>query len=315
MTKKDMGIVTNPSVFELEYIPEKVLFRESEINEIVDTIKTHSNLFIYGPSGVGKTLTIKYVIRDLDNAFYVNCWVNNTKFLIASELASQAGLKFIEGKSADHLILMFKRAVNPKVIIFDEIDKANDLNFLYKFVELFPKASLILISNSLNILNRIDPRILSRLMLRHLLFDKYNKEQIIKILKYRVKYGLKRGSISDDLIRVIAQYSLKTDLRQGIHILYLAALSAEDKITMELIRNAIKKVEPKFELSDEDKIIINSINGEISSGELYEVYKSNGGKLSYRSFKRHIDDLAKKNIIKIRKSGAGFKGQSTFISV
>ncbi len=310
-----MSVITNEEVFSIDYLPEKILFRESEINEIVDVIKTHSNLFIYGPSGVGKTVTVKYVIKDLENAYYVNCWVNSTKYLIASELTSQAGLKFTEGKSADHLIIMLKKAVNPKVLIFDEIDKASDLNFLYKFVELFPNTSIILISNSLNILNRIDPRILSRLMLRHLLFDKYNKEQILEILKFRVKHGMKKNAISEDLLRVVAQYSLKTDLRQGIRVLYLAGIKAEKKITMEEIREAIKKLEPKFELSDEDKIIINSIEGEMTSGELYEAYKKNGGKLSYRSFKRHIDELARKKIIKIRRSGAGFKGQSTFISI
>ncbi len=310
-----MSVIKDERVFELDYLPEKILFRESEINEIVDVIKTHSNLFIYGPPGVGKTITVKYVIKDLEDAFYVNCWVNNTKYLIASELASQAGLKFTEGKSADHLIIMLKRAVKPKVFIFDEIDRAKDLNFLYKFVELFPSTSIILISNSLNTLNRIDPRILSRLMLRHLLFDKYTKEQIVEILKFRVKKGMTKNAISNDLIRVVAQYSLKTDLRQGIKVLYLAGLKADKKITMEHIREAIKKLEPKFELSDEDKIIINSINGEMTSGELYEAYRKNGGKLSYRSFKRHIDELARKKIIKIRKSGAGFKGQSTFISI
>ncbi len=310
-----MVVVTNDEVFDIDYLPEQIVFRDSEIKEIIDTIKTHSNLFIYGPSGVGKTVTVKFVLKEIKNSFYVNCWVNNTKFLIASELANQAGLKFVEGKSADHLILMFKKAVNPQVIVFDEIDKANDLNFLYKFVELFPRASIILISNSLNILNRIDPRVLSRLMLRHLLFDKYNKEQLVEILKLRAKYGLKRGAISKDLIRVIAQYSIKTDLRQGIRVLYLAGMSAENKITMDNIREAIKKLEPRFELDNEDKVILNSIKGEVSSGELYELYKSNGGKLSYRSFKRHLDYLAKKKIIKVRRSGAGFKGQTTFISV
>ena len=309
------SIIKNENIFLTDFIPEKILYRESQMKEIVDTIKTKSNLLIYGPPSVGKTMTIKYIIKNLENAYYVNCWVNGTKYLIVNEIASNAGLKFLDGKSSDHIILSIKKNIKGGVFIFDEVDKAKDLSFLYQFSELFPKSSIILVSNSMDILNRIEPRILSRLTLRHLLFQKYNKEQIYQILKQRTKYGLKMNSVSDNILKIIAQFTLKTDLRRGIKVLYFSAKRANGKIDIKDVREAIKMFKEEIIVDEEDKKIISSINGEITSGKLFENYIKNGGRLSYRSFKRHLDILSKKGRIIMKFTGAGFKGRSNLISL
>ena len=309
------SIIKNENAFSVDFIPEKILFRESQIKEIVDAIKTKTNLFVYGPPSVGKTMSIKYVIKELENAYYVNCWVNGTKYLIVKEIASNAGLKFLDGKSSDHIILSLKKNIEDGVFIFDEIDKAKNLSFLYQFSELFPKSSIILISNSMDILNRIEPRILSRLTLRHLLFQKYNKEQIYNILKQRVKYGLKPNSIDNTIIKIISQFTLKTDLRRGIKVLHFAAKRAKNKIEMEDVREAVKIFKEESPIDEEDKMIISCIKKEMTSGKLFKEYVKKGGKLSYRSFKRHLDLLAKKGKIAMKFTGAGFKGRSNLISL
>ena len=309
------SIIKNEDVFSTDFIPEKILFRESQIKEIVDAIKTKTNLFVYGPPSVGKTVSIKYIIKDLENAYYVNCWVNGSKYLIAKEIASNAGLKFLEGKSSDHIILSLKKAIRDGIFIFDEVDKAKNLSFLYQFSELFANSSIILISNSMDILNRIEPRILSRLTLRHLLFQKYNKEQIYNILKQRVKYGLKPNSVDNTTLKIISQFTLKTDLRKGIKVLFFAAKKANKKIKMEDVREAIRMFKEEQPLEEEDKKIISCIKGKMTSGKLFNEYTKNGGKLSYRSFKRHLDLLAKKGMIVMKFTGAGFKGRSNLISL
>ena len=309
------SIIKNEEIFSTDFIPEKIMYRESQMREIVDAIKTKSNLFIYGPPSVGKTMTIKYIIERLDDAYYVNCWINGTKYLIVKEIASNAGLKFLEGKSSDHIMLSLKKVIKNGVFIFDEIDKAKNLSFLYQFSELFPDSSIILISNSMDVLNRIEPRILSRLTLRHLLFQRYTKEQIYEILKQRVKYGLKPNSIDETTLKVISQFTLKTDLRHGIRILYFSAKKAKGKIKIEDVREAIKMFREEIPVDEEDKKIISSIKGKMTSGNLFNEYIKNGGKLSYRSFKRHLDLLAKKGRIIMKFTGAGFKGRSNLISL
>ncbi len=311
-----MSVVINEEVFSTDYLPEKIMFRNSEIKELVDSIKYNSNVFVYGPTGVGKTLVAKYIISQV-GGFYVNCWTNNTKYLIAKELVKQKSLKFVEGKSAEHLFLLLSKVVKKGVFVFDEIDKAANLSFLYQVSELFKNSTIILISNSLDTLRRIEPRVSSRLVLKHLLFAPYNKEQLFEILKQRAKIGLKPNSISDTLLKVIAQYSLKRDLRVGIKILYLASKRAKGKVTIDDIRFAMGESKEVYDLDEEDSTIVSIIKkkGEIKSGDLYSIYRKEGGKLSYRSFKRHLDQLSKRGIIRMKPTGAGFKGRSNLISL
>jgi len=181
-----------------------------------------------------------------------------------------------------------------------------------------------LISNNYNYILRIDPRIKSRLQLRSLEFKPYSLEEIEGILKERVKLGLRAGAINPLLIKLIANVTHKKgDVRVGLNIIHeaakLAEYEGENRIKKEHVDKVIKEVSEKKpeedSLNKDEHLILSAVkkkNGAIS-GEIYKEYVSKGGKLSYKSFKRYVNNLERLGFLKLEKTGGGFKGKSTRI--
>ena len=83
------SLFTNRSVLLPSYTPETLSYRDKEINKIAGILapalkqEKPSNLFVYGNSGTGKTLTVRHVINNMDEiskerkiplkAIYINC--------------------------------------------------------------------------------------------------------------------------------------------------------------------------------------------------------------------------------------------------
>jgi len=341
ISKDNLSLIKNEDILSYDYVPKLLPYREGQIQEIANSIKPMlnglkgNNLFIYGAPGIGKTASIKWVLRELEDVtdevipLYVNCWNLKTKYFIFSEMAKQLKLVFTQGKSAEHILQIIENKLKDKnsVFVFDEVDKAENSDFLYQIVSLFPKSSILLVSNAFDYVAKMDSRIRSRLMVRNLEFKPYNQNEILGILNERVKLAIKPGVIPLDLIKRIAfeVYNRNGDLRIGLFIIRELVKSAEEegleKVKVEdldLILEEIKgSIIEEGQLNSEEERIVESVkekNGGIS-GEIYEIYKSKGGKLSYRSFKRYIDNLERLNILKTEETRAGFKGKSTFIFI
>jgi len=76
------------------FIPKLIPFRELQQRQIASCIKpllnnmNGRNAFIFGPTGVGKTLACKHLLNELEETtediipIYVNCWQRNTTYKI-----------------------------------------------------------------------------------------------------------------------------------------------------------------------------------------------------------------------------------------
>ena len=96
-------IIKNEEYLLPNYIPDDLLSREQEINEISLNLlslskgKNAGNMLITGKTGVGKTTCVKYVSRELEKysnkvrICYINCWQHSTKFSVLTEVAYQLG--------------------------------------------------------------------------------------------------------------------------------------------------------------------------------------------------------------------------------
>jgi cell division control protein 6 len=339
--KKTSSVIKNDEVLSYDYLPKILPYREGQIQEIALSIKPliggqrGTNLFVFGAPGIGKTASIKWVLRELEEntdevvPIYVNCWNLKSKYFIFSDIANQLKISFTQGKSAEHILqqVLNRLKETSTVFVFDEIDKVDDSDFLYQVVSMFPKSSIILVSNSMDYITRIELRIKSRLMLRNMEFKPYSINEIAGILKERSKLALRSESIDPSLIKQIANVTYnKGDIRVGLHILREAAKIAENKsqkiIDKDIVAEAIKQIE-NTKVGDEEKLsedelkILEAVkekNGAIA-GEVFEVYAEKGGQFSYRSFKRYIERLSKLGLIKVKSTAAGFKGKSTLISI
>ena len=342
-SKKSGSIIRNEDILNYDYVPKLLPFREGQVQEIANSIKPMleerkgTNLFVFGAPGVGKTASIRWVLRELGEhtdeilPFYVNCWNLKTKYFIYKEIANMLKLSFIEGKSAEHVLLqlVYKLKDKKNVFVFDEVDKAEDSDFLYQIIESFPKSTLILASNARDYTIKMDPRIKSRMMIRNLEFQRYTISEINKILNERVKLALKPDSIDPSIVKQIANVTYnKGDVRVGLFILREAAKSAESKRQSKIsegdvlavireLENANAKIGDEEKLTQDETTILECVKekGSDVAGNIYDFYKKRGGEMSYRSFKRYVARLVRLGLLKSETTGAGFKGKSTMISV
>jgi len=342
MLKSGESLIKNEIALDYSYIPKLIPYRESQMRKIAASIKllfqkrSGRNMFIYGPPGVGKTVAVKHLLQEIEEEsedvtpFYINCWQKNTAFKILIEMCDIIGYKFVQNKRTDELFAVIKQYVNKSersaVFVFDEIDKIEDLNFVYNILEDIFRKSVILITNYKEYVAELDERIKSRLTAEMLEFQAYNLSETRGILKQRMEYAFVPVIWEEDAVEAIVQKTAKMlDVRAGLYMMKEAALTAEErssrKITAADVSVAMKKlddfsIKKTEELEEEVKLILDIIkdNNNKRIGEVYKAYQDGGGKLVYKTFWRKINKLEEDKFISTKKIGGGKEGKTTIIS-
>src|SRR3989338_2735855 len=97
--REEQSIFTSEAVLLPDWTPNSPILRDSQLSEIanalqpVTTGKKPRNVFLWGPTGTGKTTCAKHVLNQLMEytsrvlPVYINCWSNNTKLSILSTIA------------------------------------------------------------------------------------------------------------------------------------------------------------------------------------------------------------------------------------
>lgn len=336
--KDNETIIKNNFALDYEFLPEILPFRENEQQYLATCIKplfnnrNGRNILIHGAPGIGKTAATKFVLKQLEDEtdaiepIYVNCWQKNTSYKILLEICDLIGYKFTQNKKTVELFKIVSTILNKKsvVFVFDEIDKVEDLDFLYFVLEEIYKKSIFLITNYKSWLADLDERIKSRLLPEILEFKQYTFEETKKIIDVRVKAAFFNDVISVDLINDIARKTSQIkDIRSGIFLLKEAAYNAEDSSRKEIIKDdvlkAIKKLDDftiknTADLERDTQLIYDIVknNSGKKIGALYTIYKDQKGAYSYKTFQRKIEKLEEGKFIKTTKQvGAG--GNTTIV--
>jgi len=343
---KDM-LAGNETLFRSEdaldpdYVPKLLPFRDQQQKAIARNIgpllekRNGTNVFVHGAPGIGKTVAIKWVFRDLEEEsddvciVYVNCWQRTTSYQILLEICSELGYAFTQNKRQDELMEIIKGICNKKsaVFCFDEIDKADDLDFLYSILQDILKRSVILITNYKEWLGDLEQRVASRLVPSVVEFKPYSEHETREILKQRMGIAFVPGCWSADAFEVVVKKAADAgDLRMGLFLLRQAALIAEQasskRITLEHAMASIKKLDDMAvhkteDLSDDTKLVFDVIknSGGGKSGDLFKLYKEKGGEGTYKTFSRRIEKLQKAGLIKLNKQLGGAEGSTTHITL
>jgi cell division control protein 6 len=275
------SIFENKGVLQVRYTPESIPHRDDQIKSIASILASTlrgerpSNLFIYGKTGTGKTLSVQYVQNelskkaeelDVDVRFeYLNCKlkkVADTEYRVLAALIKQLGGNIPStGLPTDQVWSKFIELIDNKkqliVFIFDEVDqmikKMTD-NFLYSFTRLNQELSqaqisLIGISNEVTFLENIDPRVRSSLGEEEFVFHPYNAIQLQDILNERCQNAFKKEAVSAGIIAKCAAYAAREhgDARRALDLLRIAGELSEregnQKIEEEFIDLANQKME------------------------------------------------------------------------
>ncbi|RIB35516.1 MAG: hypothetical protein BXU00_00185 [Candidatus Nanoclepta minutus] len=294
--KQKKSIIKNREVLSEDFVPERILFREEQLNITLTSIRRFLifgeglNILFFGNTGTGKTLLARYISKSIKKlnlkekmnikTSYVNCkgfFIKEADYYIIGKMYSDiTGDRFRKGKKKYEMfesIINYMNSKDYKAIIFlDEFDslfnKKNTEDLLYALIrdldiEYSNRFSLVMITNSVSFFDELDSRIKSSFSsFVKVNFPSYKATDLSEILKERAYLALEEGSISESLINYISARVAKHhsgDARVAINVLKLSALIADSKG-----KNKIEKedIDEAFENLDYDllKFIVSSLN-------------------------------------------------------
>jgi len=273
------------------YMPEEILFREEQLQEVANILapalrlEKPSNLFIYGKTGTGKTISVRFILSSMNKVaiqsnlplkcIYINCKlkkVADTEYRLIAQLSKEFGQELPPtGLPTDEVYNIFYKLLDQQkqmvLLVLDEIDhltkKIGD-EILYNLTRInveLQKSQICLIgiSNNLIFAENLDPRVKSSLSEEELIFSPYNALQIQDILRKRADKAFREGIVQAGVIEKCAAYSARDhgDIRRAIDLLRIAGETAERSGSSIIEINHLDEAEKKIEA---DKILDAAVN-------------------------------------------------------
>ncbi|MCD6455523.1 MAG: ORC1-type DNA replication protein [Methanophagales archaeon] len=270
-------IFTNREVLRSTYVPENLPHRKKQIRGLADTLSpalkggTPSNIVIYGKTGTGKTATVKYVSKELEEMarkrgskcimLYINGEVFDTQYRVFAYLARAFNQQIpMIGWPTDMMYSEFKTAVDTEdrcvIVVLDEVDRlaGKGEGALYNLSRInselnHAKISMIGISNDLTFTDLLDQRVRSSLGEEEIIFPPYNANQLQDILSERAEIAFNESALDDSVIPLCAAFAAQEhgDARRALDLLRVSGEIAErtgsERVTGEHVRLAGKKIE------------------------------------------------------------------------
>lgn len=250
------------AVLRKDYVPKVLVARDKEIKEVAFNISPilrsgePSNMYIWGDTGTGKTITIKYVLNVLTSGIkkqgknilvdsvILDCTsVKNETMACTEILGKLTGVMVKQGLQFNQYLKEIwnfidttaeRYAFYTLVMVFDEVDKFNDPdNILYQLSRALAhqKVSnnniaieIILASNQKDFLQKLDAKVLSSSSFHYCNFPDYNENEIYQILQSR-REAFIESAISDEVFHYCAKKiadKYHGDSRLALAIIYEA---------------------------------------------------------------------------------------------
>ena len=280
-------IFKDKSVLQPNFSPETIPHRDEQIKQIASILapclrgEKTSNLFLYGKTGTGKTLSVQFVKNELlkrskaNDTFqlkiiYLNCKlkkVSDTEYRILAEIISRLGGSVPStGLPTDAVYNRFIELVEKEkqiiLLVLDEVDhavkKISDA-FLYNLLRINSELtntqiSIVGISNDLTFLDGLDPRVKSSLSEEEIVFPPYNALQLQDILKERAKLAFKENVIKDGVVAKCAAFAAREhgDARRALDLMRIAAELCERENSKNIV---LKHIDLANEKIEKDKIL------------------------------------------------------------
>jgi cell division control protein 6 len=251
----DETIFRNIRVFNPDYVPDKFLYRESQMDALALCLRPALkggkpiNSVVVGSCATGKTTATKKIFERVGEysegivCVYVNCQLHTTRYSIFSQI-----YKAVFGFRPPESGIPFSRIYYEIMKNLHDNDKAlvvalDDVNYLFHnknankvFYDILRaheefegvRTGLFAIISDIEFRFLLDKNVNSVFIPQEIIFNPYTRAEIRDILVERVKLGFYSDVLSDELIDLITDKTVSIgDLRVGIDLLRLVGNIAE----------------------------------------------------------------------------------------
>lgn len=262
-----------------DYVPDFLPHREPEIRRLGSILapalrgEKPSNVFIYGLTGTGKTAVVKYVLSRLEakswelgvgvKSIYINVRHLETSYRVIADIAESLGLRvpftgLSTGEVYKRVVSRLSRLEGVYIIVLDEVDflvrrRGDDL--LYKLTRINSelgraRVSIIGITNSIDFVESLDPRVKSSLGEEEMVFPPYNAGQLRDILEARAVEAFRPGVLEDDVIPLCAALAAREhgDARRALDLLRVSGEIAERRGDSRVTRAHVEMARTELEM-------------------------------------------------------------------
>ncbi len=283
-------IFKNKEVLRHSYTPKELPHRHEQIDELAHILvpvlrgETPSNVFVYGKTGTGKTVTVKFVTEELKKiskkynipveVIYINCEIVDTHYRVLARIVNhfkaESGVEVpLVGWPTDEVYAKLKEVIDAKerfvIIVLDEIDKLikkSGDDILYSLTRINTelsraKVSIVGISNDLKFKEYLDARVLSSLSEEEVVFPPYDANQLRDILMQRAKEAFYDGVLDDAVVPLCAALAAREhgDARRALDLLRVAGEIAEREGASKVTERHVWKAQEKIEQDTMEEVI------------------------------------------------------------
>lgn len=275
------SLFANKAALQAGYAPGTIPHRDAQITQVANVLapalkgEKPSNLFIYGKTGTGKTLVVKYTTEQIASVsqqrtlpvkvVYINCKlkkVADTEYRLVAQLSKEFGKEVPPtGLPTDEVYRIFFSALDKQkqvvVLVLDEIDelvgKAGD-ELLYNLTRINnelknAQISIVGISNDLSFTDALDPRVKSSLSEEELVFPPYDALQLQDILRGRASVAFRPEGVESGVIEKCAARAANDngDARRALELLRVAGELAERSGAEKLLLTHLDQADETIE--------------------------------------------------------------------
>jgi cell division control protein 6 len=272
-----------------KYIPSRLVARDDQIEKIKTALKPivrrgePINTIIHGKTGTGKTVVVKFVIKQLLEKLSCIDGINVIPIYINSKNDTSATqILYTITKTLDPERTVPKRGIElgwyyreiwdimnlnniSILLIIDEIDKLKNDDILYTFSRAGGGHNLkeriyigiIGMTNDTKYFENIDSRIKSSMSLNNITFPPYNANQLIEILSDRAKLAFHEDILDEQAIPLCAAFAAQEhgDARRALALLYRAALIADGDHASKIEEKHVRMSQEQLDVDNQLEVV------------------------------------------------------------
>ncbi|NIN52079.1 MAG: AAA family ATPase [Nitrososphaeria archaeon] len=261
-------------MLDVSYIPPQLPHREEQIKLLIDALTLISEVpsetffppLLYGPTGTGKTSSMKLAAEKIKKEVkrkmvlhyvHVPCSVFTKSYSVVQRISEEITSAPVRGLGGEELLSMVFGELETRdeylLLVLDDVDELikrdrGRLLFMVTRLEeghgkrrLFP----VFVMRNWRILNVTPPAVRSKITGLRIEFEPYTKEELVSIVKQRLKLAFQPDVVSSNAVRQISFNSAVLgggDARYALALLhgsgFVALKTGSKKIGVEHIREA-----------------------------------------------------------------------------